>query len=67
MQKQKSAPRFVPKFSNDAFNVYEPNKSNLTYETRPGPNTFNDILSQASHVETDAERERTWNAQKSGE
>jgi hypothetical protein len=67
MQKQKSAPRYVPKFSNDVFNVYEPKEPKLRYATRPGPNSFHDILSQRAHVETEEERKRDWEAQKSAQ
>ena len=66
-QKQRSAPRFVPKFSNDEYNVYTPKDPPLRYATRPGPNAFHDVLTEASHVETDKEREDAWKAQKNAE
>ena len=67
LQKQKSAPRSLPKFSNDAFNVYEPKQPPLRYATRPGPNSFNDSLTEVGHVETERERQRDWVAQKNAQ
>lgn len=67
LQKQKSKPRHHPKFSNDAFNVYEPKTPPLRYETRPGPNSFNDSLTEAGHVETEKERHQDWLAQKNAQ
>ena len=57
MNQKKPSPRFLPKFSNDLFHVYDPETTPpLRYATRPGPNTFNDILSQRAHIETQAEK-----------
>lgn len=57
MNQKKPTPRFLPKFSSDLFHVYDPETTPpLRYATRPGPNTFNDILSQRAHIETEAEK-----------
>ena len=57
MNQKKPSPRFLPKFSSDLFHVYDPETTPpLRYATRPGPNTFNDILSQRAHIETEAEK-----------
>lgn len=65
-QKQLSAPRCLPKFSND-FIVYEPKEPKLQYATRPGPNSYKDILSERAHVETKEEAQRANEAQRSAQ
>lgn len=67
MQKQKSAPRCLPKFSKKQFLVYEPKTPPLHYETRPGPNSFHDPLSERAHVETKQEFKRSNEAQRSAQ
>ena len=67
MQKQKSAPRCLPKFSKKQFLVYEPKTPPLHYETRPGPNSFHDPLSERAHVETKKELRDSREAQRSAQ
>lgn len=67
LQKQKTAPRFIPKFTKPEFLVYKPDTPELHYATRPGPNSFNDILSEAAHIETPQEKQEQQQAQQSAQ
>ena len=67
LQKQKSAPRFIPTFPKKSFLVYDPKDPPLRYATRPGPNSLDDILSEAAHIETPKETKLQNEAQKSAQ